>query len=585
MEKYLGYLFAWVKKASGCLAACHTVNACASLRRNKPNYENIAHNSALVKLSSMPSLIVKESEVTTTYPVSTAVSIGRHPDSNIVLHDKAISKRHAVVRRIGSGFVFEDLDSSNGSFYNEMRFKNRTLRDGDTIKVGQVLITFHDAELKDDVSQLVNFEQFDTQAREYKERVDIDDGRSFHRENELKDTNALRVDYEKLRMGHELLQSVGVERNLTTMLNVISKKLIEMFFADRCVILLINRTGEFVAKSVQSSSALTSPVNVSTTVLKEVRDSKSAVLLADTNEDELGQQASIVLMGVQSVMCSPILLEGRVIGAVHLDMRQGQGMFARKDLQLLGGIVAYISMAVANASLEKKIKKEAKMQAQFERLLSPSIVEQLISGKLTIAKGGELRQVTIMFADIRGFTQMSQKSSPVAVLNMLNQYFERVVSIIFKYGGTVDKFVGDEVMALFGAPIAMRRPEDAALACAMEIQSMLTEWNQERVAEHKKLIPVGIGINTGEVIVGAMGSSQTMQYTCIGNAVNVASRLTGLAKAGQVLVSKATLSQVKSKVKYTALPPTEVKGIDAKLECFVIDEMEQFLNTDTIGER
>ncbi|OIQ01336.1 MAG: hypothetical protein AUK35_00175 [Zetaproteobacteria bacterium CG2_30_46_52] len=533
----------------------------------------------------MPSLTVKESEVTTTYPVSTAVSIGRHPDSNIVLHDKAISKRHAVVRRIGSGFVFEDLDSSNGSFYNEMRFKNRTLRDGDTIKVGQVFITFHDAELKDDVSQLVNFEQFDTQAREYKERVDIDDGKAFHRESEFKDSNALRVDYEKLRMGHELLQSVGVERNLTTLLNVISKKLIEMFSADRCVILLINRNGEFVAKSVQSSSALTSPVNVSTTVLKEVRDSKSAVLLADANEDELGQQASIVLMGVQSVMCSPILLEGRVIGAVHLDMRQGQGMFAKKDLQLLGGIVAYISMAVANASLEKKIKKEVKMQAQFERLLSPSIVEQLISGKLTIAKGGELRQVTIMFADIRGFTQMSQKSSPVAVLNMLNQYFERVVSIIFKYGGTVDKFVGDEVMALFGAPIAMRRPEDAALACAMEIQSMLTEWNQERVAEHKKLIPVGIGINTGEVIVGAMGSSQTMQYTCIGNAVNVASRLTGLAKAGQVLVSKATLSQVKSKVKYTALPPTEVKGIDAKLECFVIDEMEQFLNTDTIGER
>ena len=256
----------------------------------------------------MPSLTVKESEVTTTYPVSTAVSIGRHPDSNIVLHDKAISKRHAVVRRIGSGFVFEDLDSSNGSFYNEMRFKNRTLRDGDTIKVGQVFITFHDAELKDDVSQLVNFEQFDTQAREYKERVDIDDGKAFHRESEFKDSNALRVDYEKLRMGHELLQSVGVERNLTTLLNVISKKLIEMFSADRCVILLINRNGEFVAKSVQSSSALTSPVNVSTTVLKEVRDSKSAVLLADANEDELGQQASIVLMGVQSVMCSPILL-------------------------------------------------------------------------------------------------------------------------------------------------------------------------------------------------------------------------------------------------------------------------------------
>ena len=131
--------------------------------------------------------------------------------------------------------------------------------------------------------------------------------------------------------------------------------------------------------------------------------------------------------------------------------------------------MTYVAMAVANAGLSQKIEREAKTQAQFERLLSPSIVRQLVSGQLKIGKAGDLRQVTIMFADIRGFTAMSQKASPAVVVNMLNQYFERVVNIAFKYGATIDKFIGDEVMILFGAPTPMKKQEDAALACALEI--------------------------------------------------------------------------------------------------------------------
>lgn len=523
----------------------------------------------------MTNLIVTDASGTRAFPIKGLITIGRHPYSTIVLQDKAISKHHATICMADNHCVFEDLNSSNGSFLNGLRVSTHKLRDGDVICVGEVILKFQVASNSDDVSKLVNLEQFKESTTEYKERVDVAGSGHFVSEHEVRDINALRVDYEKLRMGHELMQSLGFERDLKVLLDGISKQLIRMFLADRCVILLVNKAGDFEAKSVQSLTTLDGPVNVSTTVLNEVQKSRSAVLLTDIKDDASDQISSIMLMGVQSVMCSPIILAGKVIGAVHIDMRHGQGSFTKKDLQLLGGIVAYVSMAVANVQLSKKIEREAKMQSQFERLLSPSVVQQLMAGKLSITQGGELRQVTIMFADIRGFTQMSQKTPPMAVLNMLNQYFERLVSIVFRYGGTVDKFIGDEIMVLFGAPISMNNQEDVAIACALDIQAMLTQWNQERVVQKKKIIPVGIGVNTGEVIVGAIGSSQTMQYTCIGNAVNVASRLTGIAKAGQVVVTKTTLERVKSVVKYSAMPPTAVKGIDSALECFVVDSITQ----------
>jgi len=535
----------------------------------------------------MPSLIIKDANGKREIPIVGKVTIGRHPSNTICIKEQAVSKNHAVIRQAANNtYIFEDLNSSNGSYCNELRIQDHKFKTGDIIRVGQSTIEFKDfSQAEDDVNSLVNFEKFDPQKTQYQERVQLSDVGRFLPEREVNDVNMLRIDYEKLRMGQELLQDIGDERNIKVLLDTISKKLIQMFMADRCVILLVNAAGDFDAKAVQSVDKLDGPVSVSQTVLKEVQASKSAVLLAaGADENKLSQASSLMLMGIKSVMCAPVLHNNQVIGAVQLDLQKGHLSFSKKDLQLLGGIVTYIAMAVSNAGLSKKIEQEAKTTAQFERLLSPSVVNQLIKGELKIGKAGELRQVTILFADIRGFTSMSQKASPAAVVNMLNQYYERVVDIVFRFGGTLDKFIGDEVMVLFGAPIPMKNQENAALACALEIQKMLTVWNKERAASKHAIIPVGIGINSGEVVVGSIGSTKTMQYTCVGNAVNIASRLTGLAKAGQIIASKATMVGVKGKIACDKLPPADIKGIQGQVQVYVVKGMKNNKQTDTVDE-
>jgi len=521
----------------------------------------------------MASLSIKNSSGEQHVSLQGPVLIGRHPKNDICIDESAISKQHAKVENMDGKYVFTDLGSSNGSFFNELKIKEHIFAHGDTIRIGNTLLTFENqSERGLDIHTLVTFEQFDSgSTTEFQERIELQEFERFQPESEVGDINLLRGDYEKLRLGHELLQHIGLERNLDVLLQTIAKQLIPMFAADRCVILLLDSRNEFQTKAVHSIEKLDAPIAVSTSVLQEVKTSKTAVLLSNTEkEDEIAQVSSLKLMGISSIMCAPIIHNNQVVGAIHLDLRTGQGGFIKKDLQLLGGISTYIAMAVVNAGLTAQMEKEIKIQAQFERLLSPNIVKQLISGQLSIGQTGELRHVTIMFVDIRGFTRMSHEASPRAVVELLNNYFERVVEIIFKYGGTVDKFMGDGVMVLFGAPIPMKQQSDAAISCALAIQAMLKVWNKARFQIKQGLIPVGIGINSGEVVVGSIGSSRTMQYTCIGNAVNVASRLTSMAKAGQIVASSTTMKTLQSKVKFKALPPQAMKGIEGKVQTYEV---------------
>ena len=230
-------------------------------------------------------------------------------------------------------------------------------------------------------------------------------------------------------------------------------------------------------------------------------------------------------------------------------------------------------MAVANAHLIRKIEHDARNRAQFERLLSPGVVEQIMNGKITLEKGGKLRDVTILFADIRGFTSMARRIEATHVVAMLNRYFEMVVDVVFSHGGTVDKYIGDEIMVLFGAPVKMEHPADRAVACALEMQSALEDFNLDREQHGEDKIQIGIGINSGEVVVGAIGSSQTMQYTCIGDAVNIASRLTDMAKPGQVVISENTLADLTGKAEYKELPPVPLKGADGGINSYLIKEL------------
>jgi adenylate cyclase len=319
------------------------------------------------------------------------------------------------------------------------------------------------------------------------------------------------------------------------------------------------------------ASAADEPVHLSTTIINEVLRDRAAVLSNDASVDARFSGAhSIIMQGIRSSMAVPLLYGGELFGIMLLDSQIAANAFQEKDLQLFQNVANQAAIAIQNSLYAKKLQAEALTRERFQRLLSPAIAEQVLSGKVEVKKGGELRETTMLFSDIRGFTSMSESRSPQEIVDMLNEYFEQMVEIVFKYEGTLDKFVGDEIMALYGSPV--RHEDDAmrAVRSALDMLAVLARWNEERVARGQQPVTIGIGINTGEVVAGYLGSSKALEYTVIGDAVNTGSRLCSAAKPGQILVSEDTERKLNGLFELAELPAMALKGKSRALRIFEV---------------
>ncbi|MEE4354948.1 MAG: adenylate/guanylate cyclase domain-containing protein [Desulfococcaceae bacterium] len=208
----------------------------------------------------------------------------------------------------------------------------------------------------------------------------------------------------------------------------------------------------------------------------------------------------------------------------------------------------------------EKIQQEAETRRRFQKMLSPDLADLVVSGELKVEKGGRNRVATVLFADIRGFTTMSESTPASEILRMLNEYFEFVVDIIFRYEGTVDKYIGDAIMVNWGAPVRHEDDPVRAVRAALEMRAGLKVFNRKREMRGQQPIQVGIGINTGKLVAGYIGSTHTMSYSVIGDTVNTASRLCSAAAADQVLISESTYEHVKDIFSVTRLRPIMAKG-------------------------
>jgi adenylate cyclase len=251
-----------------------------------------------------------------------------------------------------------------------------------------------------------------------------------------------------------------------------------------------------------------------------------------------------------------------------LDSKLATHAFDEKDLSLFETVASQAAVAIQNTLFAKRLEQDAVMRERFRRLLSPAIAEQVMSGHLEVKKGGELRETTILFADIRGFTSISESYEPQVVVDALNEYFERMVEIVFRYEGTLDKFIGDEMMVLFGSPVMHRDDPTRAVQAAIEMQSAMTTINERHAERGLPPFEIGIGINTGEVVAGYIGSSQALEYTVIGDPVNTGSRLCALAKPGQILVSEWTRDKLGESFPLKELPAERVKGKSEPLRIY-----------------
>jgi adenylate cyclase len=577
----------------------------------------------------MAKLVITGPEGQMERDLSAVNTLGRHPNNSIQLLDRIVSKEHCVVEQRGARWVLRDLGSLNGTYVNDQRVAGEAvLHHGDQITLGGTRAVFHDPAqgamahtgpnpaaatmptplagaggaaviapaitpavplaspaqigassapvmprpplpIPQQLQQLRNVTIGGAMMESHVRSKIAAELQQFLPERSVQDVDALRRDYEKLRISYELQRAIGAELDLDRLMEKILERSFDLLSADRGVILLFEE-GELKPRCSRARKAGPEELVVSRAVVGQVVKEKVAVLSSDAKLDpRFSESKSIIMTGIRSSMAVPLLHRNELLGVMMVDS-QNPNAFGEKDLQLFTNIATQAALSIANASLARRIEVEALARARFQRLLSPAIAELVVSGKVEVKQGGEPRVTTMLFSDIRGFTARSETMPAEDIVAMLNDYFERMVEIVFRHEGTLDKFVGDEIMALFGAPVS--HPDDALRAVRTSIAMLdeLRRFNTEREAQGQPTFGIGIGINTGDVVAGYIGSSKAMQYTVIGAPVNLAARLCSAAQSMQVLISETTWNKVKDHFEVRELEPVKPKGIAQPVRVFEV---------------
>ena len=276
----------------------------------------------------------------------------------------------------------------------------------------------------------------------------------------------------------------------------------------------------------------------------------------------------MVLIGVSGAVALATLLSRPIFRLVAGTRSIAEGNFsvalpvASRDE--LGDLTASFN-EMARALREKEMIKRA-----FTRYVAREVVDEILKNPEQLVLTGERREVTVLFCDIRGFTPVSERLDPEGVVLLLNEFYNLMIETTFKNDGTLDKFLGDGVMCVFGAPIARSDHAMQAVRTALDMQAGIAALSERFVQQGRPPIAVGIGVSAGEVVAGTVGSEDRMEYTAIGDSVNLAARLEALAKPGQVLISQHTQAMVDDRVRTKAMGAVHVKGKEDEVQVYEV---------------
>jgi class 3 adenylate cyclase len=267
---------------------------------------------------------------------------------------------------------------------------------------------------------------------------------------------------------------------------------------------------------------------------------------------------------LDSIMCIPLILEREIIGVLGMVNRYGSAGFDQDDRRILRGIGSQMDTAIFE-SLERR-----RLRQVLGRSVDPHVMERLLENPDVSFLQGERMLLTVLYADVRRSTALSERTDPESLVGFINDYLSSMTDVILANEGTLDKFVGDEVMALFGAPFPQADHALRAVHVGLEMQkaheTVMERWRERGMIPE----PIGVGIATGEMTAGEMGSAQRSDYTVIGPAANLGARICGIAQAGQVLISQATYELVKDRVSATPIAGLQLKGIDHPVTAYHI---------------
>src|SRR5690349_22010518 len=340
---------------------------------------------------------------------------------------------------------------------------------------------------------------------------------------------------------------------------------------DRVSILLLEPgTGELVPRISKGRNAQSSASkHVPQSIARKVVEDRVAILSDNTAADERFKGKSILIQSVRSAMCTPLMgTDQKVLGILYVDNLTATHSFSDDDLKFLIAFGSLAAVAIENSQRSERLRREALVLSNFQRYFAPNLAAQIAQQEGAVQLGGTKRPVVIFFSDIRGFTSMSETMGPDDIATLLTEYFTEMVEIVFEHGGTLDKFMGDAIMALWGAPIAHQDDAQRAMKCALDQLAALEKMNVKWKEKGRPDIKIGVGINFGEVFAGNFGSDRRLEYTVIGDAVNTASRLCSNAGANEILISEAFYKALKHPPKVEALEPMQVKGKTKKVPVY-----------------
>jgi adenylate cyclase len=498
------------------------------------------------------------------------IRIGRMPDNDIVLNDSLISRKHCELRREGEHWKLVDLSSLNGVYVNKLRVSDTLLAPGDIIAIGNFQLVFEEKfKSQPEVPPAIGPELIKP-VRELGQELGLDARLEQENERLARDREA-RYFY----ILYQITRALNGANNLNEILDLSLELVFQVINAERGVIMLLDKKGELELRSVRVRSqniADAIEITVSKTIARRALEEKSGLITNDAKYDprfKSGQ--SIIACNIRSALCVPIWEREEIRGVIYLDNLLNTYAFSEEDLKLLTAIANQMAMAIRQEELQDRMKEEAVFRTNLARFHSPDVVNQIIEHskheeelRLQVAE----REVTVLFADICQFTSLSEKTMPEQLSRLLNDYFDQMSNIVFKYKGTVDKFIGDCIMAIFGAPISYGNDAELAIYAAIEMLQQLHEFRKS--LEPDKRFQVRIGINTGMVVAGYLGSSQRLEYTVLGDSVNIAARLQQLAPPSAIYIGEATYQRVKGAFSIRDLGAIQLKGKEKKINVYMV---------------
>jgi adenylate cyclase len=515
--------------------------------------------------------------------------VGRSLTSDIPILDPSISRRHAEVTCDERGVHVRDLGSSNGTFLNGEKVDAASLGPEDTVSFGRVAFRLHSVSAPRPApgrrTPPPEPRRTSTPAPKVGatilRQVPVRPGRrafAARRATPVSPTEAIasvatqrEKDQQKLEMLLEVSTGLGRAFDIDAILEKIADYAYQLLDVDRVAVLLVDDTGQLLPKISRDKTGSNAPRAVPQSIARMVVEEKVAVLTDDAGEDTRFRGQSIVMQRVRSAICAPLLAgEGRVLGVLYVDNVTTTHRFGEEDLEFLVAFSGIAAVAIENSQYAERIRRETLVRSNFERFFAPALAARIAETPEAVRLGGEKRLVTVLFTDIRGFTALSEGMRPDDMAALLTDYRTEMVDIVFRHGGTLDKFIGDAVMAQWGAPIEAPDDPDRAVLAAIEMVGALDRLNKRFRASGRPEVHVGIGLNYGEAFAGYIGSESRLEFTVIGDTVNTASRLSSAAGPREILISDELRRVLAAPPELAERPPLDLKGKSQPVPVYMV---------------